>query len=42
MTTLLEFIGERHNQHDDINDYTGEYMKSMEAGDGKKVIGKIG
>jgi hypothetical protein len=42
MAPLLEFIGKRHNQHNDVNDYTREYVETMESGDGEKVIGKIG
>ena len=42
MTTLFEFIGKRHNQHDDIDYYTGENVKTMEAGNRKEVVGKVG
>ena len=42
MTRPFEITAPGFDQHDDIDDHTGEYMKSMKTGNGKKVIGKIG
>ena len=42
MSALLKFIHKGHDQHNNIDDYPREYMETMESGDGKEIVGKVG
>ncbi len=31
-----------HDEHDDVDHYTRQYVESVETGDGKEEVGKVG
>ncbi len=42
MTSFFKLVGNGHDQHDNIDNHTREYVESMETGNGKEVVGEIG
>jgi hypothetical protein len=42
VASLVKHAFPGHNKHNDIDHYARKYVESMETGDGKKEVAKVG